>query len=151
KKRRCRDEAPSGMAPSPVRFWWPAVPAFCRCTLSDLRALLRHLCTRRGLLILVGLFVFLYALAVLLFVQSTPDLGLRTAFSVYLKAAPRKDRYTPSGELTPQAGDKVVRVGELKIETWPKILTAPQRLQERLAGSPPNPVPEFARPWAKIK
>jgi transcriptional regulator with GAF, ATPase, and Fis domain len=107
--------------------------------------------TRRGLLILAGLFIFLYALVVLLYVQSAPDLGLRTAFSVYLKAAPRKDRYTPVGNMTPRAGDRVVRVGNLEIDTWPNILTAPQQLQQRLAGIPPNPVPKPASQWAKVE
>src|SRR5207244_5571141 len=112
---------------------------------------LHQLFTRRGLLILAGLIIFLYALAVLLYVQSAPDLGLRTAFSVHLKAAPRKDRYTPAGNSTPRAGDKVVRVGNLDIDTWPKMLAAPQQLQRRLAGVPPNPVPEWASDWAKVK
>jgi transcriptional regulator with GAF, ATPase, and Fis domain len=139
------------MAPSPVRLCWHRILAFGRHLPAKSRSFLRQLFTRRGLLILAGLCVFFYALAVLLYVQSAPDLGLRTAFSVYLKAAPRKDRYTAVGDLTPRAGDKVVLVGNVEIDTWPKILTAPQVIQQRLAGSPPNPVPEWANPGPEVK
>src|SRR5262249_13052682 len=55
------------------------------------------------------------------------------------------------GSMTPRVGDKVVRVGDLDIDTWPKILTAPQQFQQRLANIPPNPVPKWAKDWAEVK
>src|SRR6185312_9868773 len=84
---------PRRMASSAVGLWWQQSVAFCRRLPALARGFLAHLLTRRGLLILAGLVVFFYALGVLLYVQSVPHLGLRTAFSTALKAAPRKDLY----------------------------------------------------------
>src|SRR4051794_15045052 len=101
------------MAPPSIRLWSHRVVVFVGRLPGQCRVLLRQLCTRRGLLILTGLFVVLYALAVLLYVQSVSNLGLRTAFSPFLKAAPTRDRYHPEGRETPRAGDRVVQVGYL--------------------------------------
>jgi transcriptional regulator with GAF, ATPase, and Fis domain len=98
------------------------------------------------LLIFAGALAFLYSMAVLLYVQSVPSLGLRTAFSPFLKAAPQPDLYHAEGGLTPRAGDRVVQVGDMPIDSWPKLLSAPHQLQRRLAGSPPKSVPA----WAKV-
>jgi transcriptional regulator with GAF, ATPase, and Fis domain len=141
------------MASSSVGLWCHRSLAFCRRLPALARTFFRHLLTRRGLLILAGLFVFFNALGVLLYVQSVPSLGLRTAFGTALKAGPRKDLYhaNQAGDPTPQAGDRVVRVGDLTIDTWPRLLTAPQHFQRRLANSPPNPVPPWAQAWARVR
>ncbi|MCI0458836.1 MAG: sigma 54-interacting transcriptional regulator [Gemmataceae bacterium] len=99
------------------------------------------------MLIIAGALVCLNALAVLVHVQLVPDLGLRSAFSPMLKAAPRDNSFhpEPQGDPRPRAGDRVVKLGDLTIETWPDLLRAPRQLQARLAslsgGTPPD--------WAK--
>jgi transcriptional regulator with GAF, ATPase, and Fis domain len=100
------------------------------------------------LLILAGGLVFLYSVVVLLYVQAVPSLGLRTAFSTSLKAAPRPDLYHAEGGALPRAGDRVLRVGDIAIDSWPKLLTAPQHLQRHLAGLSPNLTQQ--QPWVKI-
>ena len=49
---------------------------------------LRRPFSRRGLLIFAGGVVCVYALAVLFYVQSVPDLGLKSVFSTEIKSAP---------------------------------------------------------------
>ena len=59
---------------------------------------LRHSFSRRGLLIFAGGVVCVYALAVLFYVQSVPDLGLKSVFSTEIKSAPnvfRPDELRP--------------------------------------------------------
>src|SRR2546430_1975705 len=104
---------------------------------------LRHSFSRRGLLIFAGGVVCVYALAVLFYIQSVPDLGLKSVFSTEIKSAPNVFRPDESG-LTPQAGDTVEQVGDEPIRSWPDLLNAPFRLREKLAQ---NPSAGF--PWLK--
>src|SRR5947209_6507951 len=83
--------------------------------------------TRRGLLITAGIFAVLYAVIVLLYVQSLPDLGIRSAFGTTLNGPVFPFR----GE-TPGKADVVVRVGDIPINHWADLLNAPFRLRERL-------------------
>src|SRR5437870_5514840 len=86
--------------------------------------------TRRGLLILAGIMVFAYAVIILLYVQSIPDLGIRSAFSTVINSQPRPYE----GEI-PQKGDVVYRVGDIPINHWADLLNAPFRLRDRLEAS----------------
>src|SRR5690349_9853559 len=86
--------------------------------------------SRRGLLIFAGTVVCIYALVVLFYVQSVPDLGLKSIFGTEIKSAPVTFRPDASG-LTPRAGDTVVEVGDEAIRTWPDLLNAPFRLHNR--------------------
>jgi transcriptional regulator with GAF, ATPase, and Fis domain len=98
-----------------------------------------QLLTRRGFLILAGISVCLYAISVLLYVQTLPDLGLRTVFSPILKTKPRYS--VPGSEgLQPREGDTVLMVGDIPIRTWADLLTVPLDLQGKLSPLPP---------WAK--
>src|SRR5262249_52660464 len=81
--------------------------------------------------------VFGYALSLLWYVQSVPDLGLRTAFSpvvkgVYLRYF-RTEKGDPLGKagLYPRPGDTVVRVGDLEIKTWANLVVAPFQMRDR--------------------
>ncbi len=139
------------MAPSSVGRWWRDPLLFCGRLPAQGFALLCQLLTRRGLLIFAGALAFIYSVAVLLYVQSVPTLGLRTAFSPVLKAAPRPELYHRIGDVTPRAGDHVLRVADVDIDSWPKLLSLARQLQRRLAGSPPKAVPPWARDWAEIK
>lgn len=88
------------------------------------------LLTRRGLLILAGSVAFAYAVIVLFYVLSIPDLGLRSAFSPAIKGQCR-----PIAGATPHEGDIVTVVGDIAINTWADLLNAPFKLRERLHES----------------
>jgi transcriptional regulator with GAF, ATPase, and Fis domain len=104
----------------------------------------RHLRSRRGLLGLAGVLGFAYALGVLWYTESVPDLGLKTAFSPIIKAVPREVVVEPGG-LAPQKMDVVLKVGDRDIPTWPDLLQAPLKLQAELSQFSPGHLP----PWAK--
>src|ERR1700677_237160 len=84
---------------------------------------------RRGLLILAGLLSCAYALVVLCYVRTVPDLGLQTVFGTTLKTKPQPF----DDENSPQQGDRIVRIGDESINIWPDVLNAPFRLREALA------------------
>jgi transcriptional regulator with GAF, ATPase, and Fis domain len=99
---------------------------------------------RRSLLILAGCCVCLYAIAVLSYVLSLPDIGLRCAFTTVLShvydhyqcttptrvdAKPLEDPPTDRtivGQInpTPKPGDTLLQVGGNTVRTWPKLLRA---------------------------
>src|SRR5205809_648252 len=86
--------------------------------------------TRRGLLVLAGLFVLGYAISVLWYVQSIPDIGLRTAFTPVVKGA--YPRYLPKEGPRPEVGDTIIKVGNRPIETWLDLLWAPITIRDQL-------------------
>ena len=102
-------------------------------------AVLRQVFSRRGLLILAGLVICIYSLAVLIYVQSIPDVGLKSIFSMEVKGHPRPG---PDG-FQPSEGDTVKEVGNIKIEAWPALLSAPMRLRKALADA--RSMPSWAR------
>jgi transcriptional regulator with GAF, ATPase, and Fis domain len=103
---------------------------------------LRQLSSRRALLGLAGAVALTYALAVLWYVRSTPDLGIKSAFSPIVKGQPRDVVAGPEGIL-PRAGDRIVQVADWPIATWPDLLLAPIKLQKWLDTHDALP------PWAK--
>jgi transcriptional regulator with GAF, ATPase, and Fis domain len=94
--------------------------------------------TRRGLLILAGMVSFAYAVIVLFYVQSIPDIGLRTAFSPVINSSSK-----PVSGAVPQNGDMVTKVGDIDIVTWADLLNAPFHLRERLEVM--SSLPEWAK------
>jgi len=101
------------------------------------RLAIPQLFTRRGLLILAGVFIFTYAVAVLIYVQSIPDIGLKSIFSPVVKGTPRFFSGTQ-----PREGDIVLRVGNWPVNSWADLLGAPFVMQQRLASGD-------AGPWVK--
>jgi transcriptional regulator with GAF, ATPase, and Fis domain len=89
--------------------------------------------------------VILYALAVLWYVQSVPDLGLKSAFSPVVKQVSREVVVDLPGE-QPRQGDRVVRVGDRTIATWPDLLLAPLQIKAELADLDPADFPSWAKP-----
>jgi transcriptional regulator with GAF, ATPase, and Fis domain len=110
--------------------------AFWKVALNQLR-------NRRTWLALAGATALAYALAVLAYVRSSPTLGIKSAFSEEVTGQPRDVHPGPEG-LLPQPGDQVVEVGDLRIATWPDLLLAPRRLQQRLEAQ--ASWPEWAQP-----
>jgi transcriptional regulator with GAF, ATPase, and Fis domain len=89
--------------------------------------------SRRGWLVAAAVYACCYAFAVLVYLVLGPDLGLRSAFSTALKAAPSAHSFLPGDEgLTPKPGDKVVKLGNQEIQTWSDLLAAPHRLRDQL-------------------
>lgn len=89
-----------------------------------------HLETRRTLLMLSGLLVCVYSVWALCYVQTIPDLGLKSAFDTTIKGKPRV--VVKSGSDLPVQGDKVSRVGDWDIDSWPKLLKAPFHFHQLL-------------------
>jgi len=119
-----------------------ALPRFLCSLPSRASAAVLQAATRRGLLILAGVLVCVYALAVLVYVQALSDLGIRSAFGPFVKGLPRRFEAT-SGGMKVEPGDRVVEIGAKTISTWPDLLAAPQYVVKELAR--PGPWP----PWAK--
>src|SRR5438128_10114064 len=101
-------------------------------------SIVRQALSRRGLLILAGAVICIYSLTVLLYVQSIPDIGLKSIFSKEIKGTPRPG---PAGS-QPQEGDIVQQVGNIKIETWPALLSAPMQLRKTVASSASASLPD---------
>src|SRR5437870_3568820 len=108
--------------------------SYARKTMNVLHA---AFLTRRGLLILAGSVAFCYAVIVLLYVQSIPDIGLRTAFSPEIKRQTH-----PYDGPTLEEGDTVTMVGDIAINTWADLLNSPFYLRNRLQEA------DAAFPWA---
>jgi len=106
--------------------------------------------TRRGLLILAGILAFSYAVVILVYVQSIPDIGLRSAFRPTIMGQAK-----PFEGARPEEGDEVTMVGDIEIKTWADLLNAPFHLRDSLRGiSDTELAPELAEQaplpaWAK--
>src|SRR5262245_7733820 len=87
---------------------------------------LKRILNVRGLLTLAGIVACIYAIAVLIYVQSIPDLGLHSAFSPAIKGQP----HSVSGP-QPIEGDVVTQVGDIAVHTWADLLNAPFHLRDR--------------------
>jgi transcriptional regulator with PAS, ATPase and Fis domain len=108
--------------------------------------MLRSVLSRRGLLFFIGFCVCVNAIAVVVYVQTIPDVGLRTAFSTDIKTSPREGSFYPvDPKRTPKGGDQVVWLGDAPIHTWPELLARPRQLRERLW----DPSLPFPHQWAK--
>jgi transcriptional regulator with GAF, ATPase, and Fis domain len=74
---------------------------------------------------LAGALAGLYALWVLWYVHSTPDVGLRTAFSPEIRRVEPNALFQEEGRSeTPIGGDRIVRISGRPIKTWPQLLHA---------------------------
>ncbi|MCS7046023.1 MAG: sigma 54-interacting transcriptional regulator [Gemmataceae bacterium] len=86
---------------------------------------MNRLLVRRLLFLIPGLVILAYALAILIWVQILPDLGLRTAFSTQLRDTSRL--HYVEGKIPDRA--YIARIGPLtRIETWVHVLKAPAEI-----------------------
>jgi transcriptional regulator with GAF, ATPase, and Fis domain len=82
----------------------------------------------------VGVLLSLYALWVLWYVQSTPDIGLRTAFNPEIRRVEADAVFHESGQSqTPVAGDRIISVNGRPVRTWPHFLQALRDLRNESA------------------
>lgn len=88
--------------------------------------LLRQATVRRRLLIVcAGTLVCLYALSVLAYVLSIPDIGLRCAFTPEVNRVYREFLHDPDDPRGAKlVGDRIVRIGDHRVATWPEVLHA---------------------------
>ena len=106
---------------------------------------LRQAGLRRCLLVVAGCLVCVHAIGVLAYILSMPDLGLRSAFGLEIRTAPRFFLPDQPGGLTPRGGDTVLRIGDEKIDSWPELLGNPRRIQDRLGALDRSQWPTWAK------
>jgi transcriptional regulator with GAF, ATPase, and Fis domain len=86
----------------------------------------RRIWWRKAILAVAGVCICLYAISVLWYVQSIPDIGLRCAFGPAVKRVyPRYLRFVPEqdhSEHAPKEGDVIIRLGARDVEIWPQLL-----------------------------
>jgi transcriptional regulator with GAF, ATPase, and Fis domain len=87
---------------------------------------------RKLLLSMAGILVCLYAVTVLFYIQTIPDIGLRTAFDPLVKGFEGNCKDAVGGaSIHLQTGDRIVGVGGRKVRTWPQLLQALNALHGR--------------------
>lgn len=108
---------------------------------------LRHPSVRRRfVIVLSGVFICLYACAVLVYVLTTPNIGLHCPFSTHVSRV--LDGFRPPDEApSPGVGDKITKLGNLKkVESWQQLV----RQQRDLGALLSDPrVPNFPN-WGAV-
>jgi len=95
---------------------------------------------RKTFMILAGALVCSYAVWVLWYVHSTPDIGLRTAFDPEIRRVEGNAIYNGPSDI-PQIGDRIVSLNGRTIRTWPHLLQAIRDLSHEAAiavDAPPS-------------
>src|SRR5262245_48799795 len=134
---------------------------YLRAAPAESLTFLRPRLNRRRLLIVVaGTLVCGYAFAVLGYVLSLPDIGLRCAFTTHIMRADGEalrypgwqedDHHKKVEKAEGLLGDRIVKLGSHEVKTWPDYLRALTRLRDEKPGEkatftgpiealPPNP------------
>ena len=115
-----------------------SLPAGVGNLVHRVKSLLFQLFTKRGLLILAGIFVCIYAIVVLIYVQTIPDIGLQTVFSTKLKISLHNE-FNDNQTVHPMRGDEIVRIGDNAVNNWADVLQAPFTLRDNLVENSVNP------------
>jgi transcriptional regulator with GAF, ATPase, and Fis domain len=93
--------------------------------------IVRHPGGRRRLLIVAAtILVFAYAARVLTYVLTTPEIGVRTAFTTGVNRFYPAFAYYPDGDKSLQPGDVIREVGGYPTDNWSQLLRAPGSLQD---------------------
>lgn len=79
---------------------------------------------KKSLLILAGVIAFSYAVSVLWFVSSCPDMGLHCSFSPVIKRVDSRYLEGDSGADLPMPGDSLVQVGDFPVKQGERNLWA---------------------------
>ena len=113
---------PSTVAFNQLLSAWQLAVRYCQTTFHSLS----DATGRRRLLILVAAtLVCGYAIGVFSHVVTTPDLGLRFAFSPVVKHVSPGFLVAPAGDPEPNLLHKeVVQIGHQRIDNWPQLLRA---------------------------
>jgi transcriptional regulator with GAF, ATPase, and Fis domain len=99
----------------PSRIWWP-----------------------KALVLVAGVLVCLYAISVLSYVQSIPDIGLQCAFTPVVNSF--DSSYFRSDEPDSLLSSRIVQLGEHRVNTWPEFVRTLLKLREEpvQAVDPPS-------------
>src|SRR4051794_25984445 len=122
-------------ANAPTWVGWPADAA---------RLLWRDpVARRRAWIVCAAVFVCAYAVGVLGYVLLTPEIGVRCAFTPVVNHFYDEFHYPGSGPML-QPDDRIVEVGGHRVQNWPQLL----RAMNRLRGERPDVVdrPEDLQP-----
>jgi transcriptional regulator with GAF, ATPase, and Fis domain len=80
-----------------------------------------------------GSLACVYAVAILWYVQTLPDLGIRSAFTPTVKYFyPQYLAFNEDETRSPRTDDRIVRVGNEAIPRWPALLRSPVRIQRQV-------------------
>lgn len=91
---------------------------------------------RRILIVVAGLFICLYSVAVLAYALTRPFLGFQCPFSNEVQHA--FPGFARDGDTSgPHEGDYVLRIGEQRVETWQQVM----RAMTALASANPERIP----------
>jgi transcriptional regulator with GAF, ATPase, and Fis domain len=99
------------------------------------------------LLVLSGVLICIYAVAILWYVQTLPDLGIRSAFTPSAKYYYRDYLRFSEDDFRPEPDDQIVAVGNEHIDSWPALLRVPLRLQDELASGRLEPPALRGNSW----
>jgi transcriptional regulator with GAF, ATPase, and Fis domain len=94
---------------------------------------------RRTLLAIVGVGMLAYSLAVFVYVQVIPDLGIRTYFSTQLRAWPNRSESAIESAKNHKPFDRHLKltldqIGPIPVEgRWSRIIQAPRKIAELVA------------------
>ena len=76
---------------------------------------------RRVFIVLAGLLVCTYALTVLAYVRSVPDIGLRFGFTTAIQHVDADSLHSDGGP-KPEIEDKIIQLGNKPVATWDELL-----------------------------
>jgi transcriptional regulator with GAF, ATPase, and Fis domain len=85
------------------------------------------------LLFTLGISVLFYAIYVLIHVSASYEIGIHSILTPDIRGTPLNLRETEKG-IAPSSGDRIVAVGNLKIETWKDLLEAPGKLHGQIVA-----------------
>ncbi|HLJ92631.1 MAG TPA: sigma 54-interacting transcriptional regulator [Gemmataceae bacterium] len=117
---------------------------------------------RKIVLVLAGALICSYALGILWYVHSMPDIGLRTAFTPEIRRVEGNAIFQEDGDAElPQVGDQIVRLNGRTVSTWPHLLQAVRDLRHDSpvvvdtlprSGSPQHPflLPDGTQ-WVRVR
>jgi transcriptional regulator with GAF, ATPase, and Fis domain len=98
--------------------------------LAGIQRLTRERVLRRRFLIVLAAFLLCgYAIGVIGYVRSTPELGIRTAFTPVVNRFYPEFLY-PSDQEPLEIGDKIIGVADRQIDNWSQFLTKQLELRE---------------------
>ena len=81
----------------------------------------------------LGGVILVYAIAVLVYASTSYEIGIRSILTPHIIGKARSETKAENSEEL-SSGDKIVKIGDLKIRTWSDLLQAPRRIANRLAA-----------------
>jgi transcriptional regulator with GAF, ATPase, and Fis domain len=86
---------------------------------------------QRPFMAVAALLVCVYALSVLYATRLIPDIGLQCALSLKVIRVDARQLRPDGDNPLPRVGDRIVQIGDQKVETWPQLLLELGKLRDR--------------------